>query len=44
MIDGGFARGMTEEQIEALEEEAMESATKLANDLNLFGDDGNRAE
>lgn len=44
VIDGGFARGTTEAQIEALDGEATESVTKLAYDLNLFGDEGNRAE
>ena len=43
VIDGGFAWGTTEAQIEVLEEEATESVIKLADDLNLFGDEGSRA-
>ena len=37
-IDGGFARNLSNEQITALEEEVSDSAIKLANDLDLFGD------
>ena len=40
-IDGGFARNLSDEQITALEEEVSDSAIKLANDMDLFGDAGN---
>ena len=36
-IDGGFARNLSDEQITALEE-VSDSAIKLADDLDLFGD------
>ena len=35
-IDGGFARNLSDEQITALEE-VSDSAIKLADDLDLFG-------
>ena len=37
-IDGGFARNLSDEQITELEEEVSDSAIKLADDLDLFGD------
>ena len=37
-IDGGFARNLSDEQITELEEEVSDSAIKLANNLDLFGD------
>jgi len=40
-IDGGFARNLSDEQITVLEEEVFDSAIKLADDMNLFGDAGN---
>ena len=40
-IDGGFARNLSDEQITALEEEVSDSAIKLADDMDLFGDAGN---
>lgn len=43
-IDGGFTWGTSKTQIENLEEEAMESATKLADDLNLFGNENNEGD
>ena len=36
-IDGGFARNLSGEQITALEEEVSDSAIKLTDDLDLFG-------
>ena len=36
-IDGGFARNLSDEQITELEE-VSDSAIKLADDLDLFGD------
>ena len=36
-IDGGFARNLSDEQITALEE-VSDSAIKLVDDLDLFGD------
>ena len=35
-IDGGFARNLSDEQITALQ--VSDSAIKLADDLDLFGD------
>ena len=40
-IDGRFAQNLSDEQITALEEEVFNSAIKLADDMNLFGDAGN---
>jgi len=40
-IDGGFAQNLSDEQITALEEEVSDSAIKLADDMDLFGDAGN---
>ena len=40
-IDSGFARNLSDEQITALEEEVSDSAIKLADDMDLFGDAGN---
>ena len=37
-IDGGFAQNLSDEQITALEEVVSNSAIKLADDLDLFGD------
>ena len=37
-IIGGFARNLSDEQITELEEEVSDSAIKLADDLDLFGD------
>ena len=37
-IDGGFAWNLSDEQITVLEEEVSDSAIKLADDLDLFGD------
>ena len=37
-IDGGFAQNLSDEQITVLEEEVSNSAIKLADDLDLFGD------
>lgn len=42
VIDGGYARGVSDDQIAALEEEVEESTIKLTNDLNLFGENENR--
>ena len=39
-IDGGFARNLSDKQITALEE-VSDSAIKLADDMDLFGDAGN---
>ena len=39
-IDGGFAQNLSDEQITALEE-VSNSAIKLADDMDLFGDAGN---
>ena len=40
-IDSGFARNLSDEQITALAEEVFDSAIKLADDMDLFGDAGN---
>ena len=40
-IDGGFAQNLGDEQITTLEEEVSDSAIKLANDMDLFGDASN---
>ena len=40
-IDGGFARNLSDEQITVLEEEVSDSAIKLVDDMDLFGDAGN---
>ena len=40
-INGGFAQNLSDEQITALEEEVSDSAIKLADDMDLFGDAGN---
>lgn len=37
-IDDGFPKGTTDEQIEALVNEASDSAMKIIEDLDLFGD------
>jgi len=37
-INGGFARNLSDEQITVLGEEVADSAIKLADDLDLFGD------
>ena len=37
-IDDGFAQNLSDKQITALEEEVADSAIKLADDLDLFGD------
>ena len=37
-IDGGFARNLSDEQITALEDEVSDSAIKLSDDFDLFGD------
>ena len=37
-IDGGFAQNLSDEQITALEEEVSDSAIKLADNMDLFGD------
>ena len=37
-IDGGFAQNLSDEQITALEEEVSDSAIKMVDDLDLFGD------
>ena len=37
-IDDGFARNLSDEQITTPEEEVSDSAIKLADDLDLFGD------
>jgi hypothetical protein len=44
MIDGDFTQRTTAEQITMLEEEATESAIKLANDQDLFSKENNRAD
>jgi hypothetical protein len=44
VIDGDFARGTTIEEIATLEEEAMESAIKLADNLDPFGEEENKIE
>jgi hypothetical protein len=44
VIDGDFARGTTIEEIAALEEEAMELAIKLADNLDPFGEEENKIE
>ena len=40
-INGGFAQNLSDEQITALEEEVSDSAIKLVDDKDLFGDAGN---
>jgi len=40
-IDGGFARNLSDEQITVLEEEVFDSAIKLADEMDLFGNAGN---
>ena len=40
-IDSGFAQNLSDEQITVLEEEVSDSAIKLADDMDLFGDAGN---
>ena len=40
-IDGGFAQNLSNEQITGLEEEVSDSAIKLVDDKDLFGDAGN---
>ena len=40
-IDYGFARNLSDEQITALEEEVSDSAIKLADDMDLFGNADN---
>ena len=40
-IDRVFAQDLSDEQITMLEEEVSDSAIKLADDMDLFGDAGN---
>ena len=40
-IDGSFDRNLSDEQITTLEEEVSDSAIKLADDMDLFGNVGN---
>ena len=40
-IDDGFAQNLSDEPITALEEEVSNSAIKLANGMDLFGDASN---
>lgn len=40
MISEGFAQGVSDVKIPALQEEVSEPAVKLADDLDLFGDKG----
>ena len=42
VIDGDFAQGTTTKEIATLEEEATESAIKLTDDLDLFGEEKNK--
>jgi hypothetical protein len=44
MIDGDFTQRTTAEWITTLEEDATESAIKLANDQDLFGKKNNRVD
>ena len=44
VIDGEFTKRTTTEQITALEEEVTESAIKLTDDLDLFGEEENKME
>ena len=43
VIDTGFARGTSDARVVELEGETSESAIKLAEDLDLFGERENRA-
>lgn len=38
VVDMGFTRGLSDAQIEALEQEVEESAIKLDDDLDLFSE------
>jgi len=38
VIDGGFAEEMEDAEVEQITEEATESALKLIEDLDIFGD------
>jgi hypothetical protein len=40
VIDGGFAKGAEDAEVGQLTEEAMESALKLIEDLDIFDDRG----
>lgn len=44
MIDTGFARGTSDDDADKLEDEATESALKLVEDLDLFGNEEKRVE
>ena len=44
VIDRDFARGTTIEEIAMLEEEVMESAITLTDNLDLFGEEENKTE
>ena len=44
VIDRDFARGTTIEEIAMLEEEAMESAITLTDNLDLFGEEENKTK
>lgn len=44
VIDGGYARGVSDAQITALNEEVEESAMRLADDLDMFGEQDNREQ
>lgn len=38
IVDGGFAEGTEDDEVEQLTEEAMESSFRLIEDLDIFGD------
>lgn len=44
VIDTGFARGTSDARVDELEEAVSESAIKLAEDLDLFGERENSTE
>lgn len=44
VIDTGFACGTSDARVDELEEEALESTIKLAEDLDLFGEREDRAQ
>ena len=44
VIDRDFARGTTIEEIAMLEEEVMESAITLTDNLDLFGEEENKTK
>lgn len=44
VVHGGYAQGLSDKHITTLEEDVSESAIKLADNLELFGDTGNGSQ